>query len=118
MRTAAQRINAYNDRMVSSQIDPTIAAKNVQQKGNFADYANDWYPKQVLVHQYLDSTGVTPASYFNYDGFAGEVYHVSNHFSGASAVLAVADLIIKWKLFGTVEAQLKGIAAIFSIVIP
>lgn len=118
MRTASQRITAYNLRFVSSQIDPTIAAKNQLQKDNFETYANDFVALQSLVHQYLDGQGVMPAEFFNYGAFAGEVYHTANHFSGATAVGNVTDLILKYKGMGCTEVRLKGIALVFGIVVP
>jgi hypothetical protein len=118
MRTAAQRIDAYNNRMTSSQIDPTLSAKNTAQKANFAAYASDFVPKITSVHAALAAAGVLPAEYFNYDGFAMEVYHIAQRFTGATAVAACQDLIIKWLLYGCTAPNLKSICMVFSIVVP
>jgi len=115
---SAKRIEHYNNRMVSSQIDPVLAATNAAQKTNFAEYVTDYVPKQMLVHQYLDGQGALPAEYFNYNAYAGEIYHVSEHFSGAGAVAAASDFVIKYTGMGCTAPRLKAIALIFGIVVP
>lgn len=118
MVSAATRITHYNNRMVSSIVDPAYAAVNAAQKINFAEYAIEYVAKQQLVHQYLDSEGALPSEYFNYNAFAGEMYHIYGHFSGAAAVAAASDFVLKYTGMGCTVIRLKAIAAIFNIVVP
>jgi len=118
MVSAAKRIEHYNNRMQSSQVDPVLSATNAAQKANFAEYAIEWVAKQTLVHQYLDAQGALPSEYFNYNAYAGEIYHIYRGFSGAAAVAAAADMVIKYTGMGCTGARLRGIALIFNIVVP
>lgn len=117
MRTAAQRIAAYDARMVSSQIDPVLTAISSQAQAHFSGYATEWVPKQEAVHQYLDGEGLLPAEYFNYSAFAMEIFHISKHFSGAAAVAAATDMDIKYVQMACLHEHLVAIAAIFNITI-
>lgn len=118
MKTAAARIAKYNNRMVSSQIDPTLAAVNALAKANFATYATEWVALQITVHGYLSAQGVNPQSWFLYDGFAGEIYHISKRATGPAAVAIANDMCLKWELLGGGLPKLKGIAALFGIICP
>lgn len=118
-RTAAQRIDNWNARMTSTQLDPTISAVNTIQKANFSAYVNDWTAKQEAVHTYLDGEGALPAEYFNYNAFAGEMYHIEQHFAGPAAIAAGADMVLKYTGMGCTAVRLKAIAStVFNIVIP
>jgi len=118
VKSAAQRITHYNNRMTSTQIDPVLTAVSADAQANFATYATDWVALQTLVHQYLDAQGALPSEYFNYNAWAGEIYHLANHFSGAAAIAAGSGLILKYLGMGCTGARLRGVAAIFGIVIP
>lgn len=118
MESAADRIEHYNNRMTSSQIDPVLSAVNTTAKANYAAHAIEYTPLLASVHNYLSTEGVDPAAFFNYDGFAGECYHVSKTCAGASAIAAVVSFQLKWVLYGCTAPHLKAIALIFSITIP
>jgi len=122
MRTAAQRIAAYNARMLSSLIDPVLSAVNTQQQANFADYASDFVPKQDQLHAILNGLGVAHVYWFAYEAFHNELYHLNKHFSGAAAIAYATTLAAKYvdPAFGTlVLANLQTIANdIYGIVIP
>lgn len=118
MRSAAQRIAAYEARMVSSLVDPKIAAVNVAAKANFAAYVTPFVAFQTLVHQYLDGDGANPLEYFNYNAFAGEIWHIDLHFSGAAAIAGGGDMVIKYTGMGCTGVRLRAIAALAGIVIP
>jgi len=118
LRSAAQRIDAYNARMVSSLIDPKIAAVNTAAKANFAAHVTPYVAFQQLVHQYLDSEGALPVEYFNYNAYAGEIWHIDKHFSGAAAIAAGGDMVIRYTGMGCTDVRLKAIAAILGIIIP
>lgn len=117
MRSAAERIAAYEARMQSTQIDPVLTSVSAQAQANFATYATEWVAKQTSVHQYLDAQSVWPAEYFNYSAFAMEVFHVSKHFSGTAAINAAQDLDIKFVMMQCQHIHLVAIAAIFNITI-
>lgn len=118
---AAERIAHYNNRMVSSQIDPVLAAVNVTAMANYAAHAIEWTALLAAVHNHLAANGVNPASWFLYDGFAGEMYHLVNKtgVTGAAAIAAANDFCVKWEALGGGLARLKAIcAAVFSVVVP
>jgi hypothetical protein len=119
MRTDAQRIAAYNARMLSSLIDPTLSAVNTMAVANFGAYATDWYPKQQTLRNLLDAAGIATPQYFGYEAFAGEMYHVSKVSSGASAVIMGSALVAKYVAMFLLAATLKKIALdCFTITIP
>jgi hypothetical protein len=119
MRTDAQRIAAYNARMLSSLVDPSIAAKQSLAVANFGAYATNWYPKQQTLRGILDAAGIATPQYFGYEAFAGEMYHVSKVSSGASAVIMGSALVAKYVAMFLVAATLKKIALdCFTITIP
>lgn len=120
MKSAAERIAHYNNRMTSSQIDPVLSAVNATAKANYAAHAIEWTDLLASVHSYLSAQGVNPASWFLYDGFAGEMYHLAVKVgaTGAGAIAAANDLCVKWEALGGGLPKLKGIAAIFSIIVP
>lgn len=119
MKTDAQRIAAYNARMLSTLVDPALTAVNTMAVANFAAYATDFYPKQMQLRALLDSYGISGLLYAQYEAFHGELYHISKVYSGASAVAAASALVVKYTAYFLVAANLKEIALdIYSIVVP
>lgn len=121
MRTAQQRIDAYNARMVSSQIDPVLTAVNQKAVDNFTAYEMDFYPNQVKLRTYLNNIGVVPIHFGPYEAYHGEIYKLSKTTAGATAIAQAAILVAKYtSLIGpAAEARLKAIADdIYSIVVP
>jgi hypothetical protein len=119
MRTDAQRIAAYNARMLSSLVDPTIAAKQALAVAGFGAYATDFYPKQQQLRVLLDGWGISTPAYFGYEAFNGEMYHLSKVASGPSAVLMATALVAKYVSMFLVAANLKAICLdIYSITVP
>jgi len=118
MKSAATRIAHYNNRMLSSLVDPSLAAVNVAAKANYAEHTIAYVAFQEAAHNYLDGQGCLPAEYFNYNAFMGEIWHVDQHFSGAAAVAAGGDLVIKFVGCGCTGVRLRAIAALLGIVIP
>jgi hypothetical protein len=117
MKSAADRIAHYINRMTSSQLDPVLAAVHTTQKANFAAYAIDWVAKSQAVHNYLDNQGTNPLEYFMFDAFAGEIYHIEQHFQGAAAVAGATDIVNKY----TPQCgapKLKAICLLFNIIVP
>jgi hypothetical protein len=119
MRTDAQRIAAYNARMLSSLIDPTLSAVATMATANYGAYATDFYAIQTQLRALLDGYGIAPAAYFGYEAFNGEMYKLSKTASGASAVVAATALVAKYTSYFLNAAHLKDIAvSLYSIVVP
>lgn len=119
MRSAAQRIAAYDARMQSSQIDPTLTAMNAQQIENFAAYIADWYPLQVTLRGWLDAQGFSGSVAFQYEALAGECYHVYTRFSGPAAIAEGVILKTKYLAFGLVALDISAMQlAVFGWIIP
>jgi hypothetical protein len=106
--------------MTSSQVDPVLAAVNASAKANYAAHAIEWTDYLASVHNHLSANGVSPASWFLYDGFAGEIYHLAVKVgaTGAGAVSMANSLCLKWEAFGGGLPRLKAIAALFGITVP
>lgn len=105
--------------MLSTLVDPTLAAINTMAVANFAAYSTDFYPKQMQLRALLDGYGIPGIQYAQYEAFHGELYHISKVYSGASAVLAATTLVTKYTSLFLVAANLKSIAlTIYSIVVP
>lgn len=120
MVSAADRILHFNNRLTSSQIDPVLAAVNASAKANYAAHAIEWTDLLASVHNHLNANGVNPASWFLYDGFAGEMYHLAVKVgaTGAGAIAAANSLCLKWEAFGGGLPRLKAIAGLFDITVP
>jgi hypothetical protein len=119
MKTTAQRIAHYNDRMLSSLLDPTLSAIQAMAVANFAAYANDFVPKQQQLRAILDDAGISTTKYALYEAFHGEIYHISKVASGDSAVVMASAMVVKYTTFGGVAATLKKIAFdIYTITVP
>jgi hypothetical protein len=110
MRSAAQRIAAYNARMQSSQIDPVLTAVNDQQKANFAAYVGDFYPYQLLLRDWLNDEGIHGVLAFQFEAFNGECYSAHRRFSGPSLAAQITVLADKYEDMGVTRADLVEIA--------
>lgn len=119
MKTDAQRIAAYNARMLSSLVDPTLSAIQTMAVANFGAYATDFYPKQQQLRVLLDGWGISTPAYFAYEAFNGEMYHLSKVASGDSAVLMATALVAKYVSMFLVAVNLKEIClTIYTITVP
>lgn len=119
MRTSEQRIAAYKARMVSSLIDPALAAVSELQKANFAAYANKFCPKQEALRVILNDLGVPTTQFFGYEAFNGEMFHLSEVTAGDSAIATATILVAKYVTWTLTEEVLIQIAAdIWSIIVP
>jgi hypothetical protein len=106
MRTAAQRIAKYEARMLSSLVDPTIAAAQALASANFKAYVQSFYPNQLALREILNAAGLQPIVYAAYEAFHGELFHLAQAFNGASLVAAFETLVAKW-----IDVQHLGPAA-------
>jgi hypothetical protein len=119
MRTDAQRIAAYNARMLSSLVDPTLSAVQTMAVANFGAYATDFYAKQQQLRTILDTAGISTNAYFGYEAFHGEIYHLSKVASGPSAVTMATALVAKYTSMFLVAVTLKAICLdIYTITVP
>jgi metal-dependent HD superfamily phosphatase/phosphodiesterase len=96
MRTSAQRIARYNARMLSTQIDPTLAAVNAKACENFSTYVIDFVPNQTQMRALLSAAGILPVKYGAYEAFHGKLYHLSKVCSGPALLAATQILVDKW----------------------
>ncbi len=96
MKTAARRIASYNARMLSTLVDPTLAAVNAKQVANFEAYVMDFYPNQVQMRTLLSAAGIHPVKYLAYEAYGGELFHLTKVCSGAALVAATEILTDKW----------------------
>jgi len=123
MRTAAQRIAKYNARMLSTLLDPTLAAVNAQAVTNYNLYVQDFYPKQVQMRTILDSFSMPTPMIAGFEAFFGELYHVSKVATGDILTAAAAVLVTKWSdtahLGAGNASVLKAVAlGVFGITVP
>jgi len=96
MRTTAQRIAAYNARMLSSLIDPVLSAVNAAAIENFSAYVIDFVPNQVALRVILNDEGVDLIDVAAYEAFHGELYGLSKRFAGPALQAAYCILVAKW----------------------
>jgi len=96
MRTTAQRIAAYNARMLSSLVDPVLSAVATLASTNYAAYVNVFVPKQEALRAILNDEGVQVIDYGPYEAFHGELYHLSLKFAGPALQAAFCILVAKW----------------------
>ena len=96
MRTAQQRIAKYTARMVSSLLDPVVAAVNAKACQNFTTYVVDFVPNQSQLRVILSAAGILPVKFGAYEAYHGELYHLSKVCSGPSLVAAASILVDKW----------------------
>lgn len=118
MRSAAQRIAAYNARMQSTLIDPALTAVNAQAQANYASYMADYYPYQVSLRAWLDTQAIGGAAAFIYEAFNNEMYSAYRRFSGTAFVTMATVLVDKYEDLGAARADLIALTlAVWSIVV-
>ena len=109
MRTTAQRIDAYNARMLSSLIDPTLSAVSTLAQANYAAYVNVFVPNQVALRAILNDEGVQVIDYAAYEAFRGELFHLSVSFAGPALQAAFCILVAKWADSAHLDAAAQSI---------
>jgi hypothetical protein len=119
MRSAVQRIAAYDARMQSSQIDPVLTAVNAQQMANHAAHVGIFYPKQVLLRDFLNLNGFTGPVAFKYEALNGEMYHASISFAGPALIAEGVILKSKYLALGLVALDISAMQlAVWNIIVP
>lgn len=118
MRSAAQRIAAYNARMTSTQIDPTLDAVNAAALTNFSGYVAEFYPYQVALRNWLDQQAISGAAAFVYEAFNNEVYSAWRRFQGTALDSMVTVLVDKYEDLGAARVDLIALVLdVWSLVI-
>lgn len=119
MRSAAQRIAAYDARMQSSQIDPALTAVNVQQMANHAAHVGAFYPKQLLLRDYFNAQGISGPLAFQYEAFNAEMYHASRSFDGPALIAEGVVLKAKYQALGLDALALSAICLqVWGVIVP
>lgn len=119
MKSDAQRIAHYNARMLSSLIDPTLSAMQTAAVANYSAYATDFYPYQQDLRAILNTLSIPTTTFFLYEAYNNELYHVSKVASGAPAVVMGTALVAKYTTMGGAAATLKSIAVtLYNIIVP
>jgi hypothetical protein len=118
MRSAAQRIDAYNARMTSTQIDPTLTAVSALAQANFAGYVAEFYPFQVALRNWLDGQAISGTAAFVYEAFNNEVYSAYRRFQGTALTTQVTILVDKYEDLGVARVDLIALVlAVWSLVV-
>lgn len=104
MRTDAQRMAAYERRMLSTQIDPVLLVKNAAACVNFGAYTIDFVPNQTQMRVLLSDAGILPVKFGAYEAFHGKLYHLTKVCTGPALVAAAQILIDVWSDAGHLGA--------------
>lgn len=119
MKSAADRIAHFNARMQSSQIDPALVAVNVMQMANHTAHVEFFYPKQLLLRDYLNTAGLTGPAAFQYEAFNSEMYRAYRSFSGPALVAEGVVLKAKYVALGLAALDLSAIALqVWGVIVP
>lgn len=118
MRSAAQRIAAYEARMTSSQIDPTLTAVAPLASANFAGYMAEFFPFQSALRNWLDGQAINGPAAFVFEAFNNEVYSAWRRFQGTALDTMVTVLVDKYEDLGALRADLISLCLdVWSLVI-
>lgn len=119
MRSAIQRRRAFDSRMQSSLIDPSLTAVNARQMTAHAAHVLAWYPKQTVLRDILNTRAITGPDAFQFESFAAELYRVSRRFAGPARVAAAGLLVDKYLALGLAVDPLTDIAeALYGVDVP
>lgn len=120
MRTSQQRIAKFKARMQSSLLDPQRAATRDSAVQHYTAYANAFEGKQNTLRDTLNALSVDTTTFFYYEAFNGEMYHLSRTAAGPAAVVGAEALVVKYTLTGICTAvTLKAICLnVYGITVP
>lgn len=118
-RSDAQRVAKYDAKTNAATVGLKVAARLPVMKTDFAAFANDFAPTQVLVNAALgtDAT-IFPIQYGAYQAYAAQLWKLKKTATGA-VVDATAQVIkTKWTTRGLTSLMLIKIALdVFGIVV-
>lgn len=118
-RSDADRIAAYDAKVTPTTVGLKIAARLTGMKSDFAAFAADFVPKQLLVNAELGKVNtIFPLSYGGYQAYASELWKLSKT-TTQPAVDAMAQLIKdKWTFWGLDMPTMIAIATtVFNITV-
>jgi len=123
MVPASTRITHYENRMLSTSLDPAIAAVNAKAIANYKAFADDFDIKQGGLHAILDPAGVPLVTFAAYNAFNARMYHFSKVTSGVALTAIAVGLVAEWTLANRLGAgaatTLKKICLdLYSITVP
>ena len=96
MKTTAQMQAAYNARMLSSLIDPTLSARVASQVDNFNAHVDEFTPNRIAMRAILGEEDVPIIQIAAYEAFHGRLFHLSKVTSGPALETAFANLVTQW----------------------
>lgn len=119
MRTDADRIAAYDAKVVPTTVSLKIAARLSGMKSDFAVFANDFVAKQLLVNAALatDAT-IFPIEYGAFQAYASQLWKLTKT-TANPALDAIAQIVAtKWQTDGLNVAMTVKIALdVFTITV-
>jgi hypothetical protein len=124
MKSDSQRKLAYEARMLSTLLDPTLAAVNAKAVTNYNSYVDEYYPLQVQLRGILAKLAIPVHWYIGFEAFNGEAYHLSKVCPDTVGLtFNMAKLVAKWAGVAKLSAgnlpTLKEIALqLYSVTIP
>jgi hypothetical protein len=96
MKTTAQMKAAYDARMLSSLIDPTLSARYASQVANFNAHVDEFHPNRVAMRAILSEEGVPIIQIAAYEAFHGSLFHLTKVVSGPALQTAFENLVTQW----------------------
>ena len=96
MKTSAQMQTAYQARMLSSLIDPTLSARVASQVANFNAHVNEFTPNRVAMRAILSEEDVPIIKIAAYEAFHGSLFHLSKVATGPALQTAFENLVTQW----------------------
>jgi hypothetical protein len=96
MKPASTRIAHYNNRMLSTSLDPTISAVATSVAANYKTFADDYVIKQGGLHAILDPAGVPLVAFAAYNAFNGRMYHFSKITAGPALIAIASGLVSQY----------------------
>jgi hypothetical protein len=123
MTPITTRIAHYNNRMLSTSIDPTIATAAALAIAHYKSFMDDFYVKQNGLHAILDPAGVPLVTFAAYQAFNGRMYHFSKVTAGAALTAIAVGLVAEWSLAnrlgaGSVATLKKICLDLYQITVP
>jgi hypothetical protein len=109
MKTTAQMQTAYQARMLSSLIDPTLSARIASQVDNFNAHVNEFTPNRIAMRAILSEEGVSIIQIAAYEAYHGSLYHLSKVVSGPALQTAFENLVTQWSSTPRLGAGAKTI---------
>jgi hypothetical protein len=82
--------------MQSSLVDPTLSAMQAQQAQHYADYVDEFYPKQLALRAILSGYSMPQPMIAGFEAFHGEIFHLYKSVSGTLLTAGCQVMVTKW----------------------